>query len=206
MTIKRLLTQIRFWSFGGNGYKRAQYAKKKGIYAEVGVGSTIPVPLPLYPQLVRIHNNVIMHRSVQLVTHDTLNTFLMKTLDSCQFKNRESLCPIEIFDNVYIGMDVVILGNVRIGPNVIINAGSLVMNDIQPNSIVGGIPAKVLGSLDKYAKLRLMKENAVPYEFHRCGAEVIDQKTTEIAWEYFDSKRSKNENKEKENMQQKLMN
>lgn len=206
MTIKRLLTQIRFWSFGGNGYKRAKYAKKKGVYAEIGVGSTIPVPLPLYPQLVRIHNNVIMHRSVQLVTHDTLNFFLMKTFDSCQFKNWESLCPIEIFDNVYIGMDVVILGNVRIGPNVIINAGSLVMNDIPPNSIVGGIPAKVLGSLDKYAKLRLMKENVVPYEFHRCDSEAIDQKTTEIAWEYFDSKRSKNKDKEKENKQQKLMN
>ncbi len=203
MTIKRLLAQIRFWSFGGNGYKRAQYAKKKGIYAEIGEGSKIPVSLPLYPQLVRIHNNVIMHRSVQLVTHDTLNSYLMKTFDSCQFKNTESLCPIEIFDNVYIGTDVIILGNVRIGPNVIINAGSLITNDVPPNSIVGGIPAKVLGPLDKYVKLRLMKENAVPYEFHRCGSEAIDRNTSEMAWEYFESKRNKGQNNEKGNKQKK---
>lgn len=87
MTLKRLLMQIRFWSFGGNGYKRAEYARKKGIYAEIGEGVRLPVSLPLYPKLVRIHNNVIMHYSVKLVTHDMLNSFLSTTLDSCHFKN-----------------------------------------------------------------------------------------------------------------------
>ena len=191
MTLKRLLMQIRFWSFGGNGYKRAEYARKKGIYAEIGKNSKIPMSLPLYPQLVRVHNNVVMHRSVALVTHDTLNSFLMKTYDSCHFKNSETLCPIEIFDNVYIGMNTIILGNVRIGPNVVINAGSIITNDIPPNSIVGGIPAKVIGPLDKYVKLCEMKDRATPYEFHRSGPETIDQKTAEMAWERFDSKKKK---------------
>lgn len=197
MTLKRLLTQIRLWSYGGNGYKRAQYARKKGIYSEIGEGSTIPIPLPLYPGLIRIHKNVIMHKSVELVTHDMVNSFLMKTFDSCHFKNAEQLCPIEIFDNVYIGMETIILGNVRIGPNVIINAGSLITNDVPPNSIVGGVPAKVLGPLDKYAKLWTIKDRSLPYEFHRSGPEAIDQRTAEMAWELFDSKK----NKEKDDSQ-----
>lgn len=191
MTIDRLITQIRFWTFLGNGYKRASYAREKRVYAEIGEGSKIPVSLPLYPELVRIHNNVIMHRSVKLVTHDMLNSFLTKLSDTYHFKNAETLCPIEIFDNVYIGMDTVILGNVRIGPNVIINAGSLITNDVPPNSIVGGVPAKVLGDFDKYVKLRVMKDKAIPYEFKRSGRESIDKRTAEMAWERFDRKKDR---------------
>lgn len=194
MTIKRLIRQIRLWCFLGNGYKRAKYAKKKGIYAKIGEGSTIPISLPLYPELVKIHDHVIIHKSVKLVTHDMVNYFLMKMYDSCHFKNAEQLCPIEIFDNVYIGMNTIILGNVRIGPNVIINAGSLVTNDVPPNSIVGGVPAKVLGSLDKYIKLRGMMDRATPYEFHRSGPEAIDQTTVEMVWKQFDRKKKKAEN------------
>lgn len=191
MTIGRLITQIRFLLFLGNGYKRAAYARKKGIYAEVGDNSTIPVGLPLYPRLIKIHNNVLIHRSVKLVTHDTINSFLMTMPKSYQYKHKECFTPIEIMDNVYIGMDSIILGNVRIGPNVIINAGSLVTNDIPPNSIVGGVPAKIVGDIDKYAKLRVMKDKAIPYECQRGGRESIDQKTVEMVWERFDSKKGK---------------
>lgn len=46
-----------------------------------------------------------------------------------------------------------ILPNVRIGPNVIIAAGSIITKDVPPNSVVGG-PAKVIGSFDEIAKKR----------------------------------------------------
>ncbi len=190
MTFKRLLTQFRLMCYLGNGYKRADYAKKKDLYGYIGQRCRIPMSLPLYPKLVRLHNNVIMHRSVKLVTHDDINGFLMKSSDEYSFKNQETLCPIEIYDNVYIGMNTIILGNVRIGPNVIINAGSVITNDIPPNSIVGGVPAKVLGPLDKYAKLRLMKDKGA-FEFRRSGAEAIDDRTVEMAWNRFNSKQGK---------------
>ncbi len=175
----------------GGGYKRTEYARKKGLYAEIGENSAIPTGLPLYPQLVRIHNNVTMHRTVKLVTHDYVNGILMGMSDAYHFKNAESLNPIEIFDNVYIGMDSIILGNVKIGPNVIINAGSLVTKDIPPNSVVGGVPAKVVGDFDKYVKLRVMMDKAVPYEVKRNGKESIDQRTVEMAWARFDSKKNR---------------
>lgn len=187
MVFKRLRTQIRFWLYGGSGRKRAAYAKKKKLFAEIGEGVQLPAALPLYPKLIRIHNNVVMHRSVQLVTHDMLNSFLSNASESYHFKNRESLCPIEIYDNVFIGMNSIITGNVRIGPNVIINAGSLVTSDIPPNSIVSGVPAKVVGAMDKYAMLRVMMDKKTPYVFKRSGPEMIDESTTEAAWNRFDS-------------------
>lgn len=191
MTIKRIIRQIRFWMFLGNGYKRADYARKKGIFAEVGQHCKLPMAVPLYPELVRIHNNVVMHRSVKLVTHDGTNAFLDHIPDSHQFKHNELLCPIEIMDNVSIGMDTVILGNVCIGPNAIINAGSVVTRDVPPNSVVGGVPAEVVGAFDKYVKLRAMMDESIPYEFKRSGKESIDQKAVDMAWQRFDSKKNR---------------
>lgn len=52
--------------------------------------------------------------------------------------------PIEIGDNVWIGMNTVILPGARIGSNVIIGANSVVVNKIPSNSIAIGSPCKVL--------------------------------------------------------------
>ncbi|WP_455667194.1 serine O-acetyltransferase [Phocaeicola sp.] len=52
---------------------------------------------------------------------------------------------IFIGDNCYIGTGTTILGPVNIGNNVVIGAGSVVINDIPDNVIVAGVPAKIIG-------------------------------------------------------------
>jgi acetyltransferase-like isoleucine patch superfamily enzyme len=52
--------------------------------------------------------------------------------------------PIKIGENVWFGANCVILPGVEIGDNAIIGAGSVVTKDILPNSIVGGVPAKLI--------------------------------------------------------------
>lgn len=47
-------------------------------------------------------------------------------------------------DNVYIGPSVCLVENVRIGNNVIVGAGAVVVKDVPQNTIVAGIPAKVI--------------------------------------------------------------
>ncbi len=44
---------------------------------------------------------------------------------------------------VWIGIDVIILGGVKLGEGCIIQAGSVVVKDVPPYAIVGGNPAKV---------------------------------------------------------------
>lgn len=51
--------------------------------------------------------------------------------------------PIEIGDNVWIGMNSVVMPGVKIGDNVVIGAGSIVTRDIPSNSIAVGNPCKV---------------------------------------------------------------
>lgn len=55
--------------------------------------------------------------------------------------------PVIIHDNVWIGLNTVVLKGVEIGENSIIGANSLVVRDIPPNVIAGGNPCKVLKSL-----------------------------------------------------------
>jgi len=52
--------------------------------------------------------------------------------------------PPIISDNVYIGPGVRLLGNYTIGNNVVIGANSVVLDEVGENSIVVGIPGKVV--------------------------------------------------------------
>lgn len=56
---------------------------------------------------------------------------------------RNDLVPI-IGDNVVLGSNVVIIGDVNIGNNVIIGAGAVVVKDIPDNCVVVGNPMRIL--------------------------------------------------------------
>ena len=53
-----------------------------------------------------------------------------------------------IGNNVYIGAGARILGSVVVGNNVIIGANSVVTKNIEDNSIVAGVPAKLIRTVD----------------------------------------------------------
>lgn len=52
--------------------------------------------------------------------------------------------PIVIRNNVWLGANVTILPGVTIGENAIVAAGAVVTRDVAANTIVGGIPAKLI--------------------------------------------------------------
>ena len=56
--------------------------------------------------------------------------------------------PVKIGDNVWIGMNAVILKGVTIGDNSVVAAGAVVTKSIAPNSIVAGNPAVKVKKLD----------------------------------------------------------
>ena len=56
--------------------------------------------------------------------------------------------PIVIDKNAWIGANVTVLGGVTIGENAVVAAGAVVTKDVPANSIVAGIPAKVIKYID----------------------------------------------------------
>lgn len=56
--------------------------------------------------------------------------------------------PVTLGDDVWIGGNCTILPGVTIGNNVIVAAGAVVTKDIPDNSVVAGIPARVIKTLE----------------------------------------------------------
>lgn len=56
--------------------------------------------------------------------------------------------PIVIGENVWVGAHATIVGGVTIGKNSIVAAGAVVTRDVPPNVIVGGVPARIIKSLE----------------------------------------------------------
>jgi acetyltransferase-like isoleucine patch superfamily enzyme len=59
--------------------------------------------------------------------------------------------PTLVKKGASIGSGATILGNVTIGENVIVGAGSVVIKDVSPNTIVAGNPAKFIKRIDDIA-------------------------------------------------------
>ena len=52
--------------------------------------------------------------------------------------------PIQIGDHVWIGMNAIVLKGVTIGDGSVVAAGAVVTREVPPNSLVAGIPARVV--------------------------------------------------------------
>lgn len=53
--------------------------------------------------------------------------------------------PISIGNDVWIGAHAVVLSGVTIGDGAVVASGAVVREDVAPNQIVGGVPARVIG-------------------------------------------------------------
>ncbi|KAA0118498.1 capsule biosynthesis protein CapG [Mycolicibacterium sp. P9-22] len=67
--------------------------------------------------------------------------------------------PIHVGDNVYFGYGCLVMPGATIGNNVVVGAGSVVAGTIPDNSVVGGVPARVIKSVAEYETAALAKSS-----------------------------------------------
>lgn len=108
------------------------------------------------PWLIEIGNYVTLTYGVTLITHDAASRLFRSTLPgSSRYGNRFG--PIRILDNCFVGINSIILPDVTIGPNSIVGAGSVVVKDVPPNTVVAGVPARNIATLDEYIEKYIQK-------------------------------------------------
>ena len=100
------------------------------------------------PYLIEIGNHVTIASGVYFITHDG-GTWVIRGLYET-YKNCNILGRSKIGNNVFIGINSIIMPGVSIGDNCIIAAGSVVTKSFPSNSIIGGVPAKKIKNLDSY--------------------------------------------------------
>ena len=64
-------------------------------------------------------------------------------------KNRKNhYAPITIGNHVWIGANATVISGVTIGDWAVVGAGAVVTKDVPPKTVVGGIPARVIKTID----------------------------------------------------------
>jgi acetyltransferase-like isoleucine patch superfamily enzyme len=63
--------------------------------------------------------------------------------------SRVNSAPIRVCRHAWIGMECIILKGVTIGEGAIVAAGSVVTKDVEPWTLVGGNPAKLIKHIDR---------------------------------------------------------
>ncbi|MGE8206716.1 2,3,4,5-tetrahydropyridine-2,6-dicarboxylate N-acetyltransferase [Heyndrickxia sp. NPDC080065] len=63
--------------------------------------------------------------------------------------------PVIIEDDVLIGANAVVLEGVTVGKGSVVAAGAIVVNDVPPNTLVAGVPAKKLKDIDEKTKSKI---------------------------------------------------
>jgi tetrahydrodipicolinate N-acetyltransferase len=60
--------------------------------------------------------------------------------------------PVIVEDDVLIGANAVVLEGVRIGAGSVVAAGAVVVEDVAPNTVVAGVPARKIKDIDEKTK------------------------------------------------------
>ena len=136
-------------------FVRRFFYKLGGV--KIGEGSTIHMGARFYnPQNISIGEGSIVGEEAVLDgrekliigNHVDIASEVMiynseHDLNSADFHATKA--PVEISDYVFIGPRAIILPGVKIGKGAVVGAGAVVTKDVADFTIVGGVPAKVIG-------------------------------------------------------------
>lgn len=91
---------------------------------------------------IRIGNDVLIgpHAKIWSVNHCYSSNDVPISFQGYVYK------PVEIGDGAWIAANAVVLPGVKVGHDAIIAAGAVVTQDVPPFAIVGGVPARQIGS------------------------------------------------------------
>lgn len=151
--MKRILKKIsKYWQCRtAKGYE--QWLREQGVvigknlrlYSHKSIRFDISTP-----GLITIGDNVSITADVSILTHDFCSSvFRQKYHDYLPGRSK-----VVVGNNVYIGQKTIILRGVTIGDNVIIAAGSIVTKDVPSDSVIAGVPARMVCTLDEYYQKR----------------------------------------------------
>ncbi len=138
----------KFFCFFGTNSQKIAYSRKMGV--KIGEGCSIigRFSWGTEPYLIELGDKVRISSGVNFVTHDG-GVHVLRNLYE-EMKEADKFGKIKIGNNVFIGLNSIIMPGVTIGNNVVIGAGSIVTKDISDGEVVAGIPAKYICSIDEY--------------------------------------------------------
>ena len=130
----------------------------KELLGEMGEGSRVMPPTTVVRgQNVKIGKNVVVMTNSLFMSAGgiTIEDDVLVAANGQLISNNHDpeehqilTCkPVVLKRNCWIGAGATILPGVTVGENAIVGAGAVVTKDVEPNTVVGGIPAKLIKRL-----------------------------------------------------------
>lgn len=110
------------------------------------------------PAYVRIGSNVVLS-DCTIFGHDGS----AQVLTQAYGVPLDAVGKVDIKDNVFVGWGAIIMPGVTIGPNAIVGAGAVVTKDVLPGTVVGGVPARQIGTMDELVKKMQDRTRELPW-------------------------------------------
>ena len=143
---------VTFTGFS-RGMQNATFGGKNGVgeqcnfsgKIDIGYGTTLGSN-NFFGGDVSIGKYCQIGRDVAIITTNHpinyLSTYINSNLFNGELVSLKETKKVSIGNDVWIGHNVIIVGNICIGNGAILAAGSIITKDVAPYTIVGGVPAK----------------------------------------------------------------
>lgn len=149
------ILRYRYWKIRFNtlGIDSKIYGKISALNPQnIFVGNCVTfnegVLLIAKTEPITIGDDVRISAGVQIVATG-LNADVIESISRSHYS-----APINIGNNVWLGVGAIITAGVKIGDGSVVAAGAVVGKDVPANTLVGGVPAKVIRKLRTDKKRR----------------------------------------------------
>lgn len=111
---------------------------------------------------ITLGDRLVASMNVHFLTHDYSFTTALISINETPATDIGIFRDIIIGDNVFIGMNTIVLPGTQVGNHVIIGAGSVVRGTIPDYSVVAGNPATVIGDIRELAqKVKFRQDQSI---------------------------------------------